>query len=111
MEKILEQELLPTTVPELPMVTRMIVGMNSPLVVPSLHEKQQKEFTNGWDPLFIGYSAAVYFHTCDIEKNSWTTQAKNMIGSMPPREEGHIALKDEMKTPRGSTESPTDWRS
>ena len=77
-------------------------------------------------PLFIGYSAAVYFHTCDIMINSWTTQAKKMRGSMPPKfevrdilrtldqaelenllpvwddermivEEGHIALKDDMK--------------
>ena len=105
--------------------------MDSPLVFPSLHaratvEKQQKEFTNGWDPLFIEYSAAVYFHTCDIKKNSWTTQAKKVRGSMTPKfevrdilrtleeaelenklpicddgrmivEEGHIALKDEMK--------------
>ena len=84
------------------------------------------EFTDGWDPLFIGYTAAVYFHTCDIKINSWTTQAKKMRGSMPPKfevreilrtldraslenelpiwddgrmivEEGHIELKDEMK--------------
>ena len=128
---ILERELLPTTVPKFPIVRRMTLGMNSPLVVPSLHaratvEKQQKEFTDGWDPLFIAYTAAVYFHTCDIKINSWTTQAKRMRGSMPPKfevrdilrtleharlenmlpvlddgrmivEEGHIALKDEMK--------------
>ena len=100
-------------------------------MVPSLFaratvENQQKEFTDGWDPLFIGYTAAVFFHTCDIKINSWTTQAKKMRGSMPPKfevrdilrtldqanlentlpvwddgrmivEEGHIALKDEMK--------------
>ena len=105
--------------------------MNSPLVVPSLDarvavEKQQREFTDGWDPVFIGYTSAVYFHTCEIKINSWTTQAKKMRGSMPPKfevrdilrtldqanlenmlsvwddgrmivEEGHIALKDEMK--------------
>ena len=105
--------------------------MNSPLVVPSLFaratvEKQQVQFTDGWDPSFIGYTAAVYFHTCDIKINSWTTQAKKMRGSMPQKfevreilrtldrasveiglpiwddgrmsvEEGHIALKDEMK--------------
>ena len=57
------------------------LGMNSPLVVPSLFaratvEKQQREFTDGWDPLFVGYTAAVYFHTCDIKTNSWTTQAE-----------------------------------
>ena len=89
-------------------------------------EKQQREFTDGWDPFFIGYTAAVYFHTCDIKINSWTTQAKKMRGSVPPKfevryilrtldqadlektlpvwddgrmivEEGHIALKDEKK--------------
>ena len=131
LEMTLEREVLSTTVPQLSMVRRMTLGMNSPLVVPSLHaralvEKQQKEFTDGWDPLFIGYSVAVYFHTCDIKINSWTTQAKKMRGSMPPKfevrdilrtleeaelenklpiwddgrvilEEGHIALKDEMK--------------
>ena len=105
--------------------------MNSSLVVPSLFartaaEGQQREFTDGSDPLFIGYTAAVYFHNCDIKINSRTTQAKKMRGSMPPKfevqevlrtleradlenmlpvwddgrmiaEEGHIAQKDEMK--------------
>ena len=64
--------------------------MNSSLVVPSLFaraaaEGQQREFTDGWDPLFIDYTAAVYCHTCDIKENSWTTQAKKMRGSMPPK--------------------------
>ena len=128
---ILEREALPTTVPEFPIVRRMTLGMTSPLVVLSLHpratvEKQQKEFTDGWDPLFFGYTVAVYFHTCDIKINSWTTQAKRMRGSMPPKfevrdilrtldqaklekllpvwddgrmivDEGHTALKDEMR--------------
>ena len=122
---------MPTTIPEFPTVRRMTLGMNSSLVVPSMFaraaaEGQQREFTDGWDPLFIGYTAAVYFHTCDIKINSWTTQAKKMRGSLPPKfeirevlrkleradlenmlpvwddgrmivEEGHIALKDEMK--------------
>ena len=75
---------------EFPIVRRMTLGMNSPLMVPSLYaramvEKQQMEFTDGWDPLFIGYTAAVYFHTCDIKTNSWTTQAKRMRGSLPPK--------------------------
>ena len=130
LEMILEREVLPTTVPEFPIVRRMTLGMNIPLVVPSLHEgatveKQQREFSDGWDPLFIGYTAAVYFHTCDIKINSWMTQAKRMRGSLLPKfevrdilrtleqtrlehmlpvwddrrmivEEGHIALKDEM---------------
>ena len=131
LEAILEKEILPTTIPEFPTVRRMTLGMNISLVVPSLFaraaaEGQQREFTDGWDPLFIGYTAAVYFHTCDIKLNSWTTQAKKMKGSLPPKfeirevlrkleraglenmlpvwddgrmivEEGHIALKNEMK--------------
>ena len=88
LEMILEREILTITVPEFPIVRRMTLGMNSPLLVPSLYaramvEKQQKEFTDGWDPLFIGYTAAVYFHTCDIKINSWTTQAKRMRASLP----------------------------
>ena len=131
LEAILEKEILPTTIPEFPTARRMTLGMNSSLVVPSLFARaaakgQQREFTDGWDPLFIGYTAAVYFHTCDIKINSWTTQAKKRRGSLPPKfeirevlrkleraglenmlpvwddgrmivEEGHIALKDEMK--------------
>ena len=130
LEMILEKEVLPTVVPEIPTVRRMTLGMNSPLVLPSLDaravvEKQQREFTDGWDPVFVGYTAAVYFHTCDIKINLWTTQAKKMRGSMPPKfevrdilrmldqadlenmlpvwddgrfivEEGHTALKDEI---------------
>ena len=131
LEAILEKEILPATIPEFATVRRMTLGMNGSLVVPSLFaraaaERQQREFTDGWDPLFIGYTAAVYFHTCDIKINSWTTQAKKMRGSLPPKcevreilrkldraglgnmlpvwddgrmivEEGHIARKDEMK--------------
>ena len=131
LEAILEKEILPASIPEFPTVRRMTLGMNSSLVVPSLFaraaaERQQRYFTDGWDPLFIGYTAAVYFHTCDIKITSWTTQGKKMKGSMPPKfevreilrtldraglenmlpvwddgrmivEEGHIALKDEMK--------------
>ena len=108
------------------------------MVVPSLHaratvERQQREFTDGWDPLFIGYSAAVYFHTSETKINSWTTQAKKMRGSMPPKfedvlrtleeaglenklpiyddgriivEEGHMALKDDMKFARRKYRAP-----
>ena len=131
LEATLEKENLPATIPEFRTVRRMTLGMNSSLVVPSLFaratvERQQEEFTDGWDPSFVGCTAAVYFHTCDIKINSWTTQAKKMRGSMPPKfevreilrtlnqanlenttpvwddgrmivGEGHIALKDEMK--------------
>ena len=130
LEAILEKEVLPTSIPEFTTVRRMTLGMNSSLLVPSLFaraaaEEQQREFIDGWDPLFIDYTAAVYFHTSDTKINSWTTQAKKMRGSMPPKfevrevlrtferaglenmlpvwddgrnivEEGYIALKDEM---------------
>ena len=90
LEAILENEILPATIPEFSTVRRMTLGMNSSLVVPSLFareeaERQQREFTDGWDPLFIDYTAAVYFHTCDIKINSWMTQPKKMRGSMPPK--------------------------
>ena len=98
LEAILEKEVLPASIPEFPTVRRMTLGMNSPLVVPSLFarattEEQQKEFIDGWDSLFIGYSAAIYFHTSDTKINSWTTQAKKMRGSMPPKFEVRDALK------------------
>ena len=94
----LEKEILPATIPEFPTVRRMTLRMNSSLVVPSLFaratvERQQEKFTDGWDPLFIGYTAAVYFHTYDIKINSWTTQAKKMRGSMPPKFEVRDILR------------------
>ena len=131
LEAIMEKEILPATIPEFPIVMRMTLGMNSPLVVPSIFaktaaEELERNFTDGWDPLFIGYTAAIYFHTSEAKVNSWTTQAKRMRGSLPPmfevREvlrklekgefenmlpvwddgrmimnEGHIALKDDMR--------------
>ena len=89
LEAIMEKEILPAAMPEFPIVRRMTLGTNSPLVVPSIMarmttEKMQKYFTDGWDPLFIGYTAAVYFHTSEAKINSWTTQAKKMRGSQPP---------------------------
>ena len=93
----LEKEILPTVVSEIPTVRRMTLGMSSPLVVPSLDaraavKKQQREFTDGWDHVFVGYTAAVYFHTCDIKINSWTTQAKKG-GSTPPKFEVRDILR------------------
>ena len=97
LEATLEKETLPATVPEFPTVRGMTLGMNSPLVVRFLFaratvEKQQREFTDGWDPLFIGYTAAVYFHTCDIKINSWTTQAKKneRLNASKIRGSGHL---------------------
>ena len=71
----MEKEVLPASIPEFPTVRRMTLGLNSSLVVPSLFaraaiEEQQKEFIDGWDPLFIGYTAAIYFHTSDAKINS-----------------------------------------
>ena len=131
LETIMEREILPAIMPEFPIVRRMTLGMNSPLVVPSVFarvtmEEMQKDFTDSWDPLFIGYTAAVYFHTSEAKINSWTKQAKRMRGSLPPGyevrkvlrtlekeglenmlpvwddgrmlvKEGHIALADDMK--------------
>ena len=90
LEAILEKEVLPASIPEFPTVRRMTLGINSSLVVPSMFaraaaEEQQREFIDGWDPLFIGYTAAIYFNTSDAKINSWTTQAKKMRGSMPPK--------------------------
>ena len=72
LEAILEKEVLPTSIPEFPTVRRMTLGMNSSLVVPSLFARaaageQQRELIDGWVPLFIGYTAAVYFHTSDTK--------------------------------------------
>ena len=83
LETIFERDVLPVTIPEFPTVRRMTLGMNSPMVVPSIHareavDQQQKTFTHSWDPLFTGYSAAIYFRTHEIKINSWTTQAKKM---------------------------------
>ena len=73
LEAILEKEVLSVSIPEFPTVRRMTLGMNSPLVVPSPFARaaaveQQKGFTYGWEFLFIGYTAAVYFHTSEIKK-------------------------------------------
>ena len=131
LEDIMEKEILPATMPEFSIVRRMTLRMNSPLVVPSIiarmtTEEMQKDFTDGWDPLFVGYTAAVYFHTSEAKINSWTTQAKKRRGSQPPgfevrkvlraleqeglenmlpiwddgrmiMMEGHVALVDDMK--------------
>ena len=98
LEAIMEKEILPTTIPEFPTVSRTTLGMNSHLVVPSIFaraaaEELQKEFTDGWDPLFVGYTAAVYFHTSEAKINSWTTQAKKMRGSLPPKFEVREVLR------------------
>ena len=68
----------------------MTLRMNNPMLVPSVQarevvEQQQGVFRQSWDPLFVGYSAAAYFHSSEIKLNSWTTEAKKMRCSMPRR--------------------------
>ena len=75
METFLDWDVLPVNIPDFPTVRRMKFGMNSPVMVPSTHaresvDRQQKVFTHGSDPLFIGYLVAVYFHTREIKRNS-----------------------------------------
>ena len=84
---ILERDVLPATIPEFPTVRRM------PLVV------WQRSFKHGWGPLFIGYSAAAYFHKSGIKINSWTSQAN--------QNEGLDA--SENRCPRGQEGSLEDW--
>ena len=43
LEAIMEKEILPTTIPEFPTVRRMTLGMNSPLVVPSIFARRQQK--------------------------------------------------------------------
>ena len=75
LEMILERKILPTTVAEFPMVRKMTLGMNIPLVVHPSTQEPRRRSSRRSSPM-VGYSAAVYFHTCDIKINSWTTQAK-----------------------------------
>ena len=75
LEAILERCVLPATIPGFPTIRRMTLGMNSPMLVPSVQarevvERQQRGFTHGRDPLFIGYAAATYFHKSEIRLNS-----------------------------------------
>ena len=124
LELTLEKEILPTVVSEFAIIRRMILGMNSPLVIPSLDarasvEKQQREFT---DRL---YSSSLLPHVRHQDELTGNTR-KEDEGSMPPNfeardilrtleqtdlenklpvwndgrmivEERHLALKDEMK--------------
>ena len=48
-------------------------------------ERQQRVFSQGWDPLFNGYTAAAYFHSSEIKVSSWTNAARKTRRSMPPR--------------------------
>ena len=98
-EMILEREILPTTVPEFPMVRRMTLGMNSPLVVPFLHiratvEKQQKEFTDPRDPLFFWkLSRTVFPHVRHQDKLMDDTGKKRLEAQCPRKFEVRDILR------------------
>ena len=90
LEMTLKRDVLPATLLEFPTVRQMTLAMNNLMLVPSLQAREvvgrkQEVSTKGWDPLFIGYSAAAYFHSSEIEINSWSNEAKKIRGSMPPR--------------------------
>ena len=99
----------------------------SPFPTRESHGRKTAKRIHGWlGSMFIGYSAAGYFHTCEIKIKSWTKQAKKMRGSMSPKfevrdvlrtleeaglenklpiyddgrmivEKGHMALEEDMK--------------
>ena len=72
LEILLEQDVLPAAIPDFLTVRRLTLEMNSRMIVPFLHkrttvEQHKTTFTDSWDPLWMIL------------------------------EEGHVALKDEMK--------------
>ena len=68
LEAILENEILPATIPEFPTGRRMTLGMNNSLLVQSLFaraaaERQQREFTDGWEsPVHRVYGSGLFPH-------------------------------------------------
>ena len=98
LEAIMEKEILPTTIPEFPTVRRKTVRMNSPLVVTSLFtraaaEELQKGSLMAGIPCSLATLKQFFFHTSEIKINSWTTEAKKMRGSLPPKFEVREVLK------------------
>ena len=88
LEAILEKEILPTTIPEFPTVRRMTLGMNSSLVAPFLFaraaaEGQQREFTDGWGPLFIGYAHPWWSHSCSREQRRKGSKGNSPMAGVP----------------------------
>ena len=73
--------------------------MNSSLVVPALFaravaEELQKGFTDGWDPLFIGYTAAVYFHTSEIKNKLMDNSSEDDERLAAPKVRGTRGLEN-----------------
>ena len=90
LEMILDRDVLPATIPEFPTVSSMTLRMNNPMLVKSAQiievvEGQQRAFTHDWDPLFIGYSAAMYINTSEFKKiYSW--RLRQVIGRIDASE-------------------------
>ena len=87
---IRERDVLPAILLRFPIVTRMTLGMNNPLLMPSRQarkvvERKERVFTHGFDPLLIRYFAAAYFHSSEIKFNTLTDGAGMMRVSIPPR--------------------------
>ena len=60
LEAIMEKEILPAAMPEFPIVRRMTLGMNSPLVVPSIMARMTTEMeANGGIPLLTDLCLAM----------------------------------------------------
>ena len=84
LEMIVERDVLPATLPEFPTLWRMTLRVRNllNLLARKVVKQRQREFTDDWDPLFIGYSAAAYFHSSEIKINSWTNAARKLRVSM-----------------------------
>ena len=87
---IIERDVLSAPLSDFLTARRMSMGMSKPMLMPSVQsrevvEQQQKLFMQGCDTLFVGYTAAAHFHSSEVKINCWTTVAKKIRGSMPPR--------------------------
>ena len=87
---IIERDVLSAPLSDFITARRMSMGMNKPMLMPSVQsrevvEQQQKLFMQGCDTLFVEYTAAAHFHSSEVKINCWTTAAKKIRGSIPPR--------------------------
>ncbi|XP_063724246.1 transmembrane emp24 domain-containing protein 10-like [Symsagittifera roscoffensis] len=55
-------------------------------------EETQRHFTDGWDPLFIGYTAAVYFH---ISERKVTDMKQHVLFTKEDASSGKFAFTTE----------------
>ena len=86
----LDRDVLTTALRMFPHMRKMTLGKTTPSLFFSIqakrvvNEQQLRVFMDGWDPLFVCYLAAAYFHSRKIRTNSWTDEARIMRVSMPP---------------------------